>query len=114
MKTINFFRIKNLVITMLGFVLVNCTGDDWLDLNLDGCGFYSYIEIADNCDCLANLETNCSTTIFTLKEEEYQRIKSIFDESDQTCIEISGTDFKGDKFSGFAQIPFVDYCHSFF
>ncbi|MFL1011009.1 hypothetical protein [Flavisericum labens] len=106
--------LKIVTVFCLFFLLTNCTGSDWLDIDFDSCGFYSYVDVASACECFEVTEEYCSSNFYQLDEDEFNRINILFDENEEICIEISGTDFSGKSFSGFAKRPFVDYCHKWF
>ncbi|WP_282136398.1 hypothetical protein [Seonamhaeicola maritimus] len=52
--------------------------------------------------------------LYILDENEYNRIKQLFDKTKVKCIEVSGIDFTGKSFTGMSQVPYVDYCHKWF
>jgi hypothetical protein len=114
MKLLIKHVLKHVALFSIFSLFINCD-DNWLDIDSsEGCGFYSYINIAQSCECLEDTEENCSIDYYQLDKAEFNRISILFNESEQSCIEISGADFVGKPFSGFAKRPFVDYCHKWF
>jgi len=102
-------KLKYILLTFLSSLLYLCCsknepepfdlyGPILGDLNLHA--LFIYDNIYDDCNCPLDYYMDCGT-IFFMSQEESERLMEIIEQSQDSCVYISGVENGGDTFEGF-------------